>query len=132
MYREKTHLFDPITRQTFKSADQQDCFDQRLNLYQLVVDNNNSWIELTPSNNKVKGPDLFKAKEIQRQVRHSLASGHDAFIYTYAQMQKFWSMITDHSQMKGILQQYYKLFIMRVNNSIRTRVDNTDLRKTYT
>ena len=78
MYREKTHLVHSITRQTFKSADQQDCSDQHLNLYQLEVDNDNSWIELTPSTKKVK--DLFKAKEIQRQVRHSLASGHHAFM----------------------------------------------------
>ena len=41
-------------------------------------------------------------------------------------------MITDHSQMKGILQQYSELFLMRENTSIRTRVNNTDLRKTYT
>ena len=34
MYREKIHFIDPITRQTFKSADQQDCSDKHLNLYQ--------------------------------------------------------------------------------------------------
>ena len=28
MYREKIHFVDPITRQTFKWADQQDCFDK--------------------------------------------------------------------------------------------------------
>ena len=102
MYREKIHFVDPITRQTFKSADHQDCSDEHLNLYQLDVDNNNSWIELTPSITRVKGPDLFKPKEIKRQVKHSFAPSHDASIYTYAQMQKFWSMITDHSEMKGL------------------------------
>ena len=31
IYREKIHFVDPITRQTFKSADQQDCSDKHLN-----------------------------------------------------------------------------------------------------
>ena len=106
MYREKVHFVDPITRQTFKWADQQDCSDKHLNLYQLDVDNDNSWIELTPSITRVKGPDLFKPKEIKRQVKHSLAS-----LYAYAQMQKFWSMITDNSEMKGILQKVSQSFL---------------------
>ena len=42
MYREKIHFVDPITRQTFKSADQQDCSDNHLNPHQLDVDNDNS------------------------------------------------------------------------------------------
>ena len=109
MYREKILFVDPITRQTFKSADQQDCSDKRLNVYQPDVDKDNSWIELTPSITRVIGPDLFKVKEIQRQVRNSPASNHDASIY--AQMKKFWSMITDHSQMKGILQKVSRTFL---------------------
>ena len=80
----KIHFVDPITRQFFKSADQQYCSDKRLNLYQLDVDNDNSWIELTPSITRVKVPDHFKPKEIKRQVKHSLASSHVASIYTYA------------------------------------------------
>ena len=89
MCRDKILFVDPITRQTFKSADQQDCSAKHLNVYQPDVDKDNSWIKLTPSITRVIGPDLFKAKEIQRQVRQSLASNHDASIYTYAQMQKF-------------------------------------------
>ena len=88
MYREKTHFVDPITLQTFKSADQQDCSDKHLNLYHLDLDNDNSWIELTPSISRVKGLHIFKPKEIKRQVKHSLPSSHDASIYTYAQKQK--------------------------------------------
>ena len=111
MYREIIHFVDPITRQTFKSAYQQDCFDKHLNLYQLVVDKNNSWIELTPSITRVKGSDLFEPKKIKRQVKHSLASSHDASIYTYGQTQKVWSMITDHSEMKDILQKVSQTFL---------------------
>ena len=111
MYREKILFVDPITRHTFKSADQQDCSAKHLNVYQPDVDKDNSWIELTLSITRVIGPDLSKAKEIQRQVRHSPASNHDASIYTYAQMLKFWSMITDHSQMKGILQKVSRFFL---------------------
>ena len=111
MYREKILFLDLITRQTFKSLYQQDCSDKHLNVYQPDVDKDNSWIELTSSITRVIGPDLFKAKEVQRQVRNSPASNHHASIYTFAQMQKFWSMITDHSQMKGILQKVSRTFL---------------------
>ena len=64
MYQYNNHFSDPITRQTFKSANRQDCSDKRLNLAQLDVDDDLSRIELTPQTTHVKFPDLFKAKEI--------------------------------------------------------------------
>ena len=85
MYCEKIHFVYPITRQTFKSTDQQDCSDNHLNFYQLDVDNYNSWIKITPFITRVKSPDLFQPKELKRQVKHSLASSHETSIYTYAQ-----------------------------------------------
>ena len=60
MYCKKMHFADPVTRQIFKSADQQDCSDEHLNLYQLDVDNDKSWIELTPSITRIRSPDILK------------------------------------------------------------------------
>ena len=47
MYTENVRFVDPITRQTFQSADLQDCSDKHSNLFQLDVDDDKSWIELT-------------------------------------------------------------------------------------
>ena len=104
MYKENNRFVDPITRQTCQSADLQDCSDKHSNLFQLDVDDDKSWIELTPQITRVTGSYLFKPKEIIQQFRHFLASSQGASVYTYAQMRKFWNMISDNSEMKGILQ----------------------------
>ena len=111
MYKENIRFVDPITRQTFQSADLQDCSDKHSNLFQLDVDDDKSWIELTPQITRVTGPHLFKPKEIIQKIKHSLASSQGASIYTYAQMQKFWNMISDNSVMKGILQKVSRSFL---------------------
>ena len=86
MYKENIRFVDSITRQTFQSADLQDCSDKHLNLFQLDVDDDMFWIELTPQIKRVTGPYLFKPKEIVQQIKRSLASSQGASIYTYAQM----------------------------------------------
>ena len=53
MYKENIRFVDPITRQTFQSADLQDCSDKYLNLFQLDVDDDKFWIELTPQIKRV-------------------------------------------------------------------------------
>ena len=59
MYKENVRFVDPITRQTFQSADLQDCSDKHSNLFQLDVDDDKSWIELTPQITRVTGPYLL-------------------------------------------------------------------------
>ena len=100
MYMENIQFVDPSTRQTFQSADPQDCSGKHLNIFQLDVDDDKSWIEITTQITRVTGPYLFKPKEIVQQIKHSLASSQGASIYTYAQMQKFWNMIYDNSELK--------------------------------
>ena len=110
MYKENIRFVDPFTRQTFQSADLQDCSDNHFNLFQLDADDDKSWIVLTPQITRITGPYLFKPNEIVQQIKHSLASSLGALIYTYAQMQKFWNMISDNSEMKCILQKVSKSF----------------------
>ena len=111
MYKETIRFFYPITRQTFQSADLQDCSDKHLNLFHLDVDDDKSWIELTPQITRVTGPYLFKPKEIVQQIKYSLASSQGASFYFYAEMQKFWNMVSDNSEMKGILQKVSRSFL---------------------
>ena len=80
MYKENIRFVDPITRQTFQSADLQDCSDKHSNLFQLDVDDDKSWIELTPQITRVTGPYLFKPKEIIQKIKLSLASSQGASI----------------------------------------------------
>ena len=55
MYKNKIRVFDPITRQTFQSADLQNCSDKHLDFFHLNVDDDRSWIELTPQITRVIG-----------------------------------------------------------------------------
>ena len=89
----------------------QDCSDKHSNRFQLDVDDDKSWIELTPQITMVTGPYLFKPKEIVQQIKYSLASSQGASIYTYAQMQKIWNMFSDNSEMNGILQKVSRSFL---------------------
>ena len=124
MFKENIRFVDRITRQTFQSADLQDCSDKQSqsNLIQLDVHDDKSWIELTPQITRVTGPYRFKPKEIVQQIKHSLASSQGASIYTYAQMQKIWIMISDISEMKGILQKISRFFLKVKNLFSRTHI----------
>ena len=55
MYKNKIRVFDPITRPTFQSADLQNCSDKHLDFFHLNVDDDRSWIELTPQITRVIG-----------------------------------------------------------------------------
>ena len=111
MHKEKIRFVDPITRPTFQSAVFRDRSDRRLNLFQLDVDDNKHWIELSPQITRVTRPYLFKPSEIIQQFTQCLASGQGASIHTYAQMQNFWKMISDKSGRKGILQKVSRFFL---------------------
>ena len=76
VYKENIRFVDPITRQTCQTADLQDCSDKQLNLFQLVVDDDKSWIEITLQFTRVIGPYLCKQKEKIQQIKHSLDSSH--------------------------------------------------------
>ena len=60
LYEDEKHFVDPISRQTFTEAKEQLCSDKRSNLFQLDVDDDNSWVEPTPQITKVRRPALFK------------------------------------------------------------------------
>ena len=48
LYEDEIHLADPASRQTFTEAEEQSCSEKHSNLFQLDVDDDDSWVELTP------------------------------------------------------------------------------------
>ena len=55
---------NPITRQTFPFANEIDCTDTFKNLFQLDLDNNNSWYQLMPAPVPFKPPAVFAPQQI--------------------------------------------------------------------
>ena len=48
IYRGQVQFVDPITRQTYTHATTQNCSDRIKNLFQLDMDQEDSWYTLTP------------------------------------------------------------------------------------
>ena len=67
-------------------------------------------IERTPQIRSNTGLQLFKPIEIVPQIKHSLASSRGSATYTYAEIRKIWNMISDNSEMKGMLQEACRSF----------------------
>ena len=44
LYKNKVRFIDPVSRQTFTTAKQQPCNNKQKNLFQLDIENDNSWI----------------------------------------------------------------------------------------
>ena len=62
LFKGKIHYVDPITRQTFTNAKEQSCLDKHLNLFQLDIDDDDSWVQLTPSIQQVPAPEIFNPR----------------------------------------------------------------------
>ena len=111
LYEDEIHFVDPISRQTFTEAEEQLCSDKHSNLFQLDVDDDNSWVELTPQITKVRGPALFKPHIVIQQIANVITASIYTSIYTYKEMMSFWNSITFNSNMKGVLKHFTKSLI---------------------
>ena len=105
LYEDEIHFVDPISRQTFTEAEEL-CSDKHSNLFQLDVDDDNSWFELTPQITKVRGPALFKPHIVIQQIANKITASIQASIYTYKKMMVFWNSINFNSNMKGVLKDF--------------------------
>ena len=103
LYEDEIHFVDPISRQIFTEAEEQLCSDKHSILFQLDVDDNNSWVELTPQITKVRGAALFKPHIVIQQIANIITASIQASIYTYKEMIAFWNSINFNSNMNGVL-----------------------------
>ena len=108
LYEDEIHFVDPISRQTFTEAEEQLCSDKHSNFFQLDVDDDNSWVELTPQITKVRGPALFKQHIVIQQIANIITASTQASIYTDKELMPFWNSITFNSNMKGVLKHFTK------------------------
>ena len=80
LYENKVRFIDPVSRQTFTTAKQQPCYNKQKNLFQLDIENDNSWIELTPGITQVTGPAIFAPRNQKyKMVSMKLKNGQEVF-----------------------------------------------------
>ena len=108
LYEDEIHFVDPISRQTFSEAKEKLCSEKQSNLFQLDVDDDNSWVELTPQITKVRGRALFKPHIVIQQIANIITASIQASIYTYKERMAFSNSINFISNMKGVLKHFTK------------------------
>ena len=81
LYRGQIQFVDPVTRQTYPHAMTQNCSDRIKNLFQLDMDQEDSWYTLTPGivhQDKLPYLDL----RILAQLLFTFTGSQDAGMYT--------------------------------------------------
>ena len=80
LYENKSGIIETVSRQTFTTAKQQPCNNKQKNLLHLDIENDVSWIELSPSITQVTGPALFAPKNQKlKMVSIKLKNGQKNF-----------------------------------------------------
>ena len=71
LYKEQIQFIDPITRQTLPDALQENCSDPIKNLFQMDMDQKDSWYSLTPEITHRDRPAVFAPKNISPFISQS-------------------------------------------------------------
>ena len=82
LYRGQIQFVDPITLQTFPHVTTQNCSDRMKNLFQLDMDQENSWYTLTPGIVHQDKPAIFGTQNISPVASRSFTGSQDAGMYT--------------------------------------------------
>ena len=85
------HFVDPITRQTFLSANEISCQHVTQNLFQLEMDNDDSWYNLIPHPVVHNKPLVFSPTRLSRPSLHVPYFSNIAGLYTRKQLSQFWN-----------------------------------------
>ena len=60
---------DPITRQTYPFANEENCIGGYKNAYQLDIDNDNSWYHLMPAPVPLQPPKIFSSRVVSSVLK---------------------------------------------------------------
>ena len=93
LYEGQIRFVDPITRQTYPDAVTQNCSDRIKKLFQLDLDQEDSWYALTPGIVHQDKPAVFGPKEVSPMTAQPLTGSQDAGMYTRSELRGFWDNI---------------------------------------
>ena len=93
LYEDMVQFVDPITRQTYLTATPQNCSDRTKNLFQLDMDDEDSWFVLTPHAEHRDKPAIFTPRDISPISKKTFPGSRTAGMYTRDQLNEFWNNI---------------------------------------
>ena len=106
LYQGQIQFADTITRQTYPNAKAQKCSDRIKNLFQLDMDQEDSWYSLTPGIVHHDKFAIFGPKEVTPVARHSLTGTKDAGMYTRSELRGFWDNILVNEASRSALKKF--------------------------
>ena len=106
LYRGQIQFVDPITRQTYPHAMTQNCSDRIKNLYQLDMDQEDSWYTLTPGILHQDKPAIFGPQDISPVAFHTFTGSQDAGMYTRNEIKGFWDSILINAPSRTALNKF--------------------------
>ena len=115
LYKGEIQFVDPITRQTLPDALTQNCSDPIKNLFQMDMDDKDSWYSLTPQITHRDRPAIFAPKDVSPFTNPQFPNSQKAGMYTRGQLSEFWDTILMSSASKNALQKFTRKLIVPLN-----------------
>ena len=112
LYEGEIRFVDPITRQTYPDAVPQNCSDRIKNLFQLDMDQEDSWYTLTPGIVHQGRPAIFGPKRLTPMTAQSLIGSQDAGMYTRNELRGFWDEILKNAASRTALKKFSQNLII--------------------
>ena len=112
IYEGEICFVDPITRQTYADAVPQNCSDRIKNLFQLDMDQEDSWYTLRPGIVHPDRPAIFGPKKITPMTAQSLTGSQDAGMYTRNELRGFWDNILINAASRTALKKFSQNLII--------------------
>ena len=117
-FERTTKSKDPITRQTYDFASQIPCLGDYTNVFQLNLENDNSWYQLLPDPVPFNKPLLFQLTKLGHITQFPTFDTRRAGMYTPKQMKNFWDKIIHASASDTVLKKLTRT-ILTEGNTVR-------------
>ena len=106
LYRGQNQFVDPITRQIYPHATTQNCSDRIKNLFQIDMDQEDSWYTLSPGIIHEDKPDIIGPQDISPVASQTFTGSQDAGMYTRNELKGFWDSILKNAASRTALKKF--------------------------
>ena len=90
----------------------QNCSDRIKNLFQLDMDQEDSWYTLTPGIVHQDKPAIFGAQDINPVASHTFTGSQDAGMYTHNELEAFWDSILINAAWRTAVEKFSQNLIV--------------------
>ena len=118
LFERTTKFVDPITPQTYDFSSEILCLGDYTNVFQLDLENDNSWYQLLRDSMPFNKPLLFKPTELGHITQFPTSDTRRAGMYTPKQMNNLWDNIIHASASDTVLKKLTRT-ILTQGNTVR-------------